>query len=179
VQQDVFLFSATVAENISYGHENATMDEIIQAAKTAQIHDEIVALPDGYETVIGERGVSLSGGQRQRLSIARTLAINPAILILDDSTSSVDAGTESRIQKALSEVIKGRTTFIIAHRLSSIQNAELVVVMEEGKIAEMGTPDELIVAGGLFTKVTELQYATNLNGISTTPSSVGSRGTSS
>ena len=118
VQQDVFLFSATVAENISYGHENATMDEIIQAAKTAQIHDEIVALPDGYETVIGERGVSLSGGQRQRLSIARTLAINPAILILDDSTSSVDAGTESRIQKALSEVIKGRTTFIIAHRLS-------------------------------------------------------------
>jgi ATP-binding cassette subfamily B protein len=177
VQQDVFLFSATVAENISYGHENATMDEIIQAAKTAQIHDEIVALPDGYETVIGERGVSLSGGQRQRLSIARTLAINPAILILDDSTSSVDAGTESRIQKALSEVIKGRTTFIIAHRLSSIQNAELVVVMEEGKIAEMGTPDELIVAGGLFTKVTELQYATNLNGISTTPSSVGSRGT--
>ena len=179
VQQDVFLFSATVAENISYGHENATMDEIIQAAKTAQIHDEIVALPDGYETVIGERGVSLSGGQRQRLSIARTLAINPAILILDDSTSSVDASTESRIQKALSEVIKGRTTFIIAHRLSSIQNAELVVVMEEGKIVEMGTPDELIVAGGLFTKVTELQYATNLNGISTTPSSVGSRGTSS
>lgn len=173
VQQDVFLFSATVAENISYGYERATMDEIIRAAKTAQIHDEILALPDGYETVIGERGVSLSGGQRQRLSIARTLATDPAILILDDSTSSVDAGTESKIQSALSEVIKGRTTFIIAHRLSSIQNAELVAVMQEGQITEMGTPEELIAAKGLFTQVTELQYATNLNGISATTASTG------
>lgn len=173
VQQDVFLFSATVAENISYGYERATMDEIIRAAKTAQIHDEILALPDGYETVIGERGVSLSGGQRQRLSIARTLATDPAILILDDSTSSVDAGTESKIQSALSEVIKGRTTFIIAHRLSSIQNAELVAVMQEGQIMEMGTPEELIAAKGLFTQVTELQYATNLNGISATTASTG------
>ena len=165
VQQDVFLFSATVAENIAYGREDATMDEIVTAAKTAQIHDEIMALPDGYETVIGERGVSLSGGQRQRLSIARTLALDPPILVLDDSTSSVDAGTESHIQDAMAEVVKDRTTFIIAHRLSSIQHAELVIVMQNGEIGEMGTPDDLIESGGLFTHVTELQYATSLNGV--------------
>ena len=165
VQQDVFLFSATVAENIAYGREDATMDDIVTAAKTAQIHDEIMALPDGYETVIGERGVSLSGGQRQRLSIARTLALDPPILVLDDSTSSVDAGTESRIQDAMAEVVKDRTTFIIAHRLSSIQHAGLVIVMQHGEIGEMGTPDELIESGGLFTHVTELQYATSLNGV--------------
>ncbi len=165
VQQDVFLFSATVAENISYGREDATMDEIIAAAKTAQIHDEIMALPEGYETIIGERGVSLSGGQRQRLSIARTLALDPPILVLDDSTSSVDAGTESRIQEALESAIEGRTTFIIAHRLSSIQHAELIAVMLDGQVAEIGTPEELIASGGLFTHVTELQYATSLNGV--------------
>ena len=141
------------------------MDDIIAAARTAQIHDEIMALPEGYETVIGERGVSLSGGQRQRLSIARTLALDPPILVLDDSTSSVDAGTESRIQDAMAEVVKDRTTFIIAHRLSSIQHAGLVIVMQNGEIGEMGTPDELIESGGLFTHVTELQYATSLNGV--------------
>ncbi len=165
VQQDVFLFSATVADNISYGREDATMDKIIAAAKTAQIHDEIMALPEGYETVIGERGVSLSGGQRQRLSIARTLALDPPILVLDDSTSSVDAGTESRIQEALAAAIQGRTTFIIAHRLSSIQHAQTVAVMLDGRIAEIGTPDELAASGGLFTHVTELPYATSLNGV--------------
>ncbi len=165
VQQDVFLFSATVAENIAYGREDATMDEIVAAAKTAQIHDEIMALPEGYETVIGERGVSLSGGQRQRLSIARTLALDPPILVLDDSTSSVDAGTESGIQDAMAAVVKDRTTFIIAHRLSSIQHAHLVIVMKDGEIGEMGTPEELIASGGLFTHVTELQYATSLNGV--------------
>lgn len=175
VQQDVFLFSATVAENISYGRADATMDDIVTAAKTAQIHDEILALPEGYETVIGERGVSLSGGQRQRLSIARTLALNPPILILDDSTASVDAGTESRIQAAMAEAIKGRTTFIIAHRLSSIQNADTVAVMLNGKIEEIGTPEALIQSGGLFTHVTELQYATSLNGVATTAASKGRR----
>ena len=164
VQQDVFLFSATVAENIAYGREGATTEEIVAAAKTAQIHDEIMALPEGYETVIGERGVSLSGGQRQRLSIARTLALDPPILVLDDSTSSVDAGTESRIQDAMAEAMRGRTTFIIAHRLSSIRRADLVIVMQDGKIGEMGTPEELVASGGLFTHVTELQYATSLNG---------------
>ena len=165
VQQDVFLFSATVGENIAYGREDATEEEILTAAKTAQIHDEIMALPDGYETVIGERGVSLSGGQRQRLSIARTLALDPPILVLDDSTSSVDAGTESYIQDAMAQVVKDRTTFIIAHRLSSIQHAGLVIVMKDGEIGEMGTPEELIASGGLFTHVTELQYATSLNGV--------------
>ena len=176
VQQDVFLFSATVAENIAYGREDATMDEIIAAAKTAQIHDEIMALPDGYETVIGERGVSLSGGQRQRLSIARTLALDPPILVLDDSTSSVDAGTESRIQDAMAEVVKDRTAFIIAHRLSSIQHAHVVIVMKDGQIGEMGTPDELIESGGLFTHVTELQYATSLNGVAAERAAAPARG---
>ena len=176
VQQDVFLFSATVAENIAYGREDATMDEIVAAAKTAQIHDEIMALPEGYETVIGERGVSLSGGQRQRLSIARTLALDPPILVLDDSTSSVDAGTESRIQDAMAAVVKDRTTFIIAHRLSSIQHAQLVIVMKDGQIGEMGSPEELIESGGLFTHVTELQYATSLNGIAAVRSSAPAQG---
>lgn len=164
VQQDVFLFSASVRDNIAYGKEDASIDEVMDAAKTAQLHDEIMALPEGYETVVGERGTSLSGGQRQRLSIARTLILDPPVLVLDDSTASVDAGTESRIQEAIGEVVKGRTTFIIAHRLSSIQHAETVVVMEHGKIAEMGTPEELAASGGLFTHVSELQYATNLNG---------------
>ena len=176
VQQDVFLFSATVAENIAYGREDATIDDIIAAAKTAQIHDEIMALPDGYETVIGERGVSLSGGQRQRLSIARTLALDPPILVLDDSTSSVDAGTESRIQDAMAEVVKDRTAFIIAHRLSSIQHAHIVIVMKDGQIGEMGTPEELIESGGLFTHVTELQYATSLNGIAAERTGAPARG---
>ena len=164
VQQDVFLFSATVRENISYGKQDATIDEVIEAAKTAQLHDEIMSFRGGYETMVGERGTTLSGGQRQRLSIARTLILNPPVLVLDDSTASVDAGTESRIQQAIGEVVKGRTTFIIAHRLSSIQHAEMVVVLEGGKIAEMGSPAELANSGGLFTHVTELQYATNLNG---------------
>ena len=150
--------------DIAYGREDATREEIVAAAKTAQIHDEIMELPEGYDTVIGERGVSLSGGQRQRLSIARTLALDPPILVLDDSTSSVDAGTESRIQEAMDEVIRGRTAFIIAHRLSSIRRAELVIVMRDGKIGEMGTPDELIASGGLFAHVAELQYAAGLNG---------------
>jgi ATP-binding cassette subfamily B multidrug efflux pump len=164
VQQDVFLFSASVRDNIAYGKLDASIDEVMDAAKTAQLHDEIMALPEGYETVVGERGTTLSGGQRQRLCIARTLILNPPVLVLDDSTASVDAGTESRIQEAIAEVVKGRTTFIIAHRLSSIQHAETVVVLDHGKIAEMGPPAELAASGGLFTHVSELQYATNLNG---------------
>ena len=164
VQQDVFLFSATVRDNIAYGKEDATIDEVMAAAKTAQLHDEIMDMAEGYETLIGERGTTLSGGQRQRLSIARTLILDPPILVLDDSTASVDAGTESSIQQAMGEVVKGRTTFIIAHRLSSIQHAQRIVVLEGGKIAELGTPHELMATGGLFTHLTELQYATNLNG---------------
>ena len=133
-------------------------------------------MPEGYETVIGERGVSLSGGQRQRLSIARTLALDPPILVLDDSTSSVDAGTESRIQDAMAAVVKDRTTFIIAHRLSSIQHADIIIVMQHGEIGEMGTPDELIASGGLFTHVTELQYATSLNGVAAVRTSTPAQG---
>jgi ATP-binding cassette subfamily B protein len=164
IQQDIFIFSASVRDNIAYGKPDALIKKIIDAAKTAQLHDEIMALPEGYETIVGERGTSLSGGQRQRLCIARTLILDPPILIFDDSTASVDAGTESRIQEAIGEVVKGRTTFIIAHRLSSIQHADTVVVLEQGRIAEMGTPAELAAFGGLFTHVSELQYATNLNG---------------
>jgi len=164
VQQDIFIFSASVRDNIAYGKPDASINEIMGAAKTAQLHQEIMALSEGYETIVGERGTSLSGGQRQRLCIARTLILNPPILVLDDSTASVDAGTESRIQEAIGEVVKGRTTFIIAHRLSSIQHAHTVVVLEQGRVAEMGTPAELAASGGLFTHVSELQYATNLNG---------------
>jgi len=169
VQQDVFLFSASVRDNIAYGNLNASTDQVIKAATTAQLHDEIMALPEGYETIIGERGMSLSGGQRQRLSIARTLILDPPILVLDDSTASVDAGTEARIQEAIGQVIHGRTTFIIAHRLSSIQHAQTVVVLDHGRIAEMGSPTELAASGGLFTHVSELQYATALNGLGSTP----------
>jgi len=164
IQQDIFIFSASVRDNIAYGKPDASINEIMDAAKTAQLHQEIMALSEGYETIVGERGTSLSGGQRQRLCIARTLILNPPILVLDDSTASVDAGTESRIQEAIGEVVKGRTTFIIAHRLSSIQHAHTVVVLEQGRVAEMGTPAELAASGGLFTHVSELQYATNLNG---------------
>jgi ATP-binding cassette subfamily B protein len=169
VQQDVFLFSTSVRDNIAYGNLNASMDQVIEAATTAQLHDEIMALPEGYETIVGERGMSLSGGQRQRLSIARTLILDPPILVLDDSTASVDAGTESRIQEAIGQVIRGRTTFIIAHRLSSIQHAQTVVVLDHGRIAEMGSPTELAASGGLFTHVSELQYATALNGVGSMP----------
>ena len=164
VQQDVFLFSASVAHNIAYGRREASREEVVAAATAAQLHDEILALPDGYDTMVGERGMSLSGGQRQRLSIARTLLLDPPVLVLDDSTASVDAGTESSIQAAMESVVQGRTTFIIAHRLSSIQHAQTVVVFDHGKIAEIGTPAELMAASGLFTHLTELQYATNLNG---------------
>ena len=164
VQQDVFLFSASVAHNIAYGRREASREEVVAAATAAQLHDEILALPDGYDTMVGERGMSLSGGQRQRLSIARTLLLDPPVLVLDDSTASVDAGTESSIQAAMESVVQGRTTFIIAHRLSSIQHAQTVVVFDHGKIAEIGTPAELMAADGLFTHLTELQYATNLNG---------------
>ena len=164
VQQDVFLFSASVAHNLAYGRREASREEVVAAATAAQLHDEILALPDGYDTMVGERGMSLSGGQRQRLSIARTLLLDPPVLVLDDSTASVDAGTESSIQAAMESVVQGRTTFIIAHRLSSIQHAQTVVVFDHGKIAEIGTPAELMAAGGLFTHLTELQYATNLNG---------------
>ena len=157
VQQDVFLFSSSIRDNIKYGSENADDELVIQAAKAAQIHDEIILLPQGYDTVIGERGMTLSGGQRQRLSIARTIMINPPILVLDDSTSSVDAATETNIQEAMANVMKGRTTLIVAHKLSSIQHADKVIVLEKGEILEIGTPQKLLEQQGEFSKIVEMQ----------------------
>ena len=179
VQQDVFLFSATISENIAYGRLDATREEIVAAATTAQLHDEIMELPEGYDTAIGERGVTLSGGQRQRLSIARTLLLDPPILVLDDSTSSVDAGTEAEIQRAMEAVVKGRTTFIIAHRLSSIQHAGTLVVLEGGRIAEIGTPEELAASGGLFSQMAEVQIAADLDGHPATAARLPARGAAS
>ena len=157
VQQDVFLFSATIRDNISYGVANASMDDVIQAAKVAQLHEHIVSLPDGYETWVGERGATLSGGQRQRLSIARTVLVDPPILILDDSTSSVDVETERLIHRAMVEVMKGRTTFVIAHRLSTVREADQILVLQDGKIVEQGTHDELAGQGGIYQDIYELQ----------------------
>ena len=144
VSQDTFLFSTTVAENIAFGTPEATPEQIVTAARQAQAHEFICDLPDGYETVVGERGLSLSGGQRQRIAIARALLMNPRVLILDDATASVDASTEARIKLALREVMKGRTTVIIAHRLSTISLADEIVVLDKGRIVARGTHDELV-----------------------------------
>jgi ABC-type multidrug transport system fused ATPase/permease subunit len=157
VQQDVFLFGATIRDNIAYGVADATIEEVVQAAKIAQIHDHVMTLPDGYDTWVSERGTTLSGGQRQRLSIARTILINPPVLILDDSTSSVDVETERLIHGAMAEVMKGRTTFVIAHRLSTVREANLVVVMKNGEIVEQGTHQELFDRGGNYQEIYELQ----------------------
>jgi ATP-binding cassette, subfamily B, bacterial len=153
VSQDTFLFSTTVAENIAYGTPAATPEEIVRAARQAQAHEFICDLPDGYETRVGERGLTLSGGQRQRIAIARALLMNPRILILDDATASVDATTEARIKLALREVMKGRTTLIIAHRLSTISLAERVVVLEAGRIVAQGTHAELIEANDVYRQI--------------------------
>jgi ABC-type multidrug transport system fused ATPase/permease subunit len=153
VSQDTFLFSTTVAENIAYGTPEASPDEIVRAARQAQAHEFICDLPDGYETRVGERGLTLSGGQRQRIAIARALLMNPRILILDDATASVDATTEARIKLALREVMKGRTTLIIAHRLSTISLAERVVVLEAGRIVAQGTHAELIEESDVYRQI--------------------------
>ncbi|MFX0107182.1 MAG: ABC transporter ATP-binding protein [Candidatus Hodarchaeota archaeon] len=153
VHQDPFLFSATIRENISFGRPEASLDEVEAAAKAAMIHDFITTLEDGYDAIIGERGVTLSGGQKQRVAIARALLANPRILILDDSTSSVDAKTEMMIQQALENLMKDRTTFIITHRLSTIRNADLIVMMERGQIVEVGTHEQLIAEDGLYSSI--------------------------
>ena len=157
VQQDVFLFTTSMRENIAYGRESASAAEVTQAAKIAQLHDFIEALDQGYETPIGERGSTLSGGQRQRMSIARAVLLDPPVLILDDSTSSVDAGTEELIRQAMISVMQGRTTFVIAHRLSTVHRADLILVMQEGEIVEQGTHQELLAASGLYRDIYELQ----------------------
>jgi ABC-type multidrug transport system fused ATPase/permease subunit len=155
VSQDPFLFSATVRENIAFGAPDATDADVERAARLAQAHEFIEALPEGYDTVIGERGITLSGGQRQRVAIARALVIDPRILILDDATASVDATTEALIRMALREVMKGRTTIIIAHRLSTIALADELVVLDGGRIAARGTHDELIETSPVYRDIYE------------------------
>ena len=166
VHQDPFLFSATLRENIAFGRPEASEEDIVNAAKAAMIHDFIMTLENGYDTEVGERGVTLSGGQKQRIAIARALLANPRILILDDSTSSVDAKTEMMIQKALENLMKERTTFIITHRLSTVRNADLIVMMERGKIEEMGSHDELIAQEKLYHSIhqtlTEMELAASV-----------------
>ena len=159
VQQNTFLFSATIRDNIAYGTVNADMEHIVAVAKAAQLHDFIESLADGYETWVGERGVTLSGGQKQRLVIARTLLINPRILIMDDSTSSVDVETEHLMRQAMDKLIKGRTTFIITHRLSIIKNADLILVLKDGQIVERGRHSELIAANGFYQQIYESQLS--------------------
>ncbi|CAI8011596.1 ATP-dependent lipid A-core flippase [Geodia barretti] len=157
VQQDVFLFSATIRENIAYGATDATLEDVIMAAKVAQLHDHIISLPGGYDTWVGERGTTLSGGQRQRLSIARSVLIDPPILILDDSTSSVDVETERLIHAAMVAVMKGRTTFVIAHRLSTVRDADHIIVLDRGRIVEQGSHEQLDAVGGIYHEILELQ----------------------
>ena len=155
IPQDPFLFSTTVRENIAFGTPHATDEEIERAARLAQAHEFVEALPEGYNTVIGERGITLSGGQRQRIAIARALVMDPRILILDDATASVDATTEARIRTGLTEAMRGRTTIIIAHRLSTIALADEVVVLEDGRIAARGTQDELLGISSVYREIYE------------------------
>ncbi len=157
VQQDVFLFAGTVLDNIRYGRPDATEAEVIDAAKRAEIYDDIMAMPDGFHTYVGERGVMLSGGQKQRVSIARIFLKNPPILILDEATSALDSVTEARIQSAFDELAKGRTTLIIAHRLSTIRSANRIIVVDDNHILEEGTHDELLARGGEYAQLYNAQ----------------------
>ena len=161
VQQDIYLFNASIRDNILYGRLDATEEEIVEAAKRANIHDYIMTLEKGYDTQIGERGVRLSGGQKQRLSIARVFLKNPPILILDEATSALDNTTEILIQQALDELCRGRTTLVVAHRLSTIKNADEIAVIADGKIAEQGTHEELIAKNGVYADLYSLQFRAN------------------
>ncbi|MDD4688171.1 MAG: ABC transporter ATP-binding protein [Eubacteriales bacterium] len=158
VMQDIFLFNGSVADNIGYGAENSTMDEIIEAAKKANAHEFILKLENGYDTVIGERGVKLSGGQKQRLAIARAILRDTPILILDEATSAVDMGTERLIHQAIDAVAKNRTTIVIAHRLATVKNADKIIVLEKGEVIENGTHDELIKLGGAYSRFCQMQF---------------------
>jgi len=153
ISQDPFLFSASVRDNIAFGVPDVSMELVEAASRAAQAHPFIEELPDGYDTVIGERGITLSGGQRQRLAIARALVIDPRILILDDATASVDATTESLIRAGLTEAMRGRTTIVIAHRLSTISLADTVVVLEHGRIVARGTQSELLEKSAVFREI--------------------------
>ncbi len=153
ISQESFLFNTTIKENIAFGKPNATMKEIIDAAKKARAHDFIIKLPKGYNTIVGEKGVNLSGGQQQRIAIARAILMNPRILIMDDSTSNIDVDTEYEIQQALSALLKDRTTFVVTHRISTIRNADRIVVLENGEIVEEGTHESLMAKRGVYYKI--------------------------
>ena len=162
VQQDVFLFAGTIYDNIVYGRPDATEAEVIEAARRAEIYDDIMQMPDGFRTYVGERGVMLSGGQKQRVSIARIFLKNPSILILDEATSALDSVTEARIQSAFDELAKGRTTLIIAHRLSTIRNAHRIIVVDDNRIVEEGTHEELLASGGEYAGLYNAQRSVSV-----------------
>ena len=157
VPQDAFLFSMTLAENIAYGMPVLDMSAVREAARRAQLDGDVEELPEGYETLVGERGVMLSGGQRQRTALARALALRPSILILDDTLASVDAETEAAIRRNLREVFEGRTVVVISHRVASVRDADQVVVLDDGRIVERGTHDELLAEGGLYSRLAHEQ----------------------
>ncbi|HUL01980.1 MAG TPA: ATP-binding cassette domain-containing protein, partial [Gemmatimonadales bacterium] len=158
VPQEPTLFSGTVAENIGYGKPGATQDEIVAAARAAHAEEFVDRLPQGYQTVVGQRGIKLSGGQRQRVAIARALLKNPAVLILDEATSSLDAESEHLIEEALERLLQGRSTLIIAHRLSTVRRANRLVVLDRGKVVEEGTHVDLLAQGGVYGKLYERQF---------------------
>jgi subfamily B ATP-binding cassette protein MsbA len=157
VTQEPFLFHTTIRENILYGRLDASPEEVEAAAKAAYVHEEILELPEGYETVVGERGARLSGGQRQRITIARAILKDADILILDEATSSLDSRSEGEVQKALANLMEGRTTFVVAHRLSTIRNAARILVLERGRVVESGSHEELVEAGGLYATLHAMQ----------------------
>ena len=160
VNQDTFLFSTTVGENILYGKPEARHEEVEQAARAANIHDFIATLPQGYDTTVGQRGVALSGGQRQRIALARAFLKDAPVLILDEATTSVDLEAEALIQDALANLMGGRTTLIIAHRLSTLHHAGRIIILEDGRIAEEGSHQELLDVGGLYKRLYDLQALT-------------------
>ena len=157
VQQEVFLFAGSIGDNIRYGRLDATMQEVVEAAKLAEIYEDIIAMPEGFETNVGERGVLLSGGQKQRISIARIFLKNPAILILDEATSALDSVTEAKIQKTFEKLSAGRTTIVIAHRLSTVKNANRIAVIDNGNIIEWGSHDELMENNGFYAALVGAQ----------------------
>jgi subfamily B ATP-binding cassette protein MsbA len=159
VPQETVLFNGSVYENILYGDLDATKEQVIAAAKSANAHSFIESMPQGYETQIGERGSRLSGGQRQRIAIARAILKNPRVLILDEATSALDTESEKLVQDALDKLMIGRTSFVIAHRLSTVQRADIILVMEKGCIVERGTHSKLIAAGGLYSKLYQVQFS--------------------